>query len=472
MELSKKQRRYKIDMTQGPLFSGILMFIFPLIISNLLQQFYHAADIVIVGLSDEPDAIGAVGSSGSFLALIRNLFIGFSVGANVVIARNIGNRDKEAVSQSIHTSVLMSLIFGVIGATVGIAIARPVLVGMGYTGNILALAVRYSYIYLACMPFLSLTNFLAAILRAGGNSKTPLYVLTMTGILNILLNLFFVMVLKFSVEGVAIATATANLVSAVVLWIYIAKCEGEYTLSFKKLRINKRQFIDIARIGFPAGIQNALYSISNVIIQSSVVEVNNALTPQGSAYEPIIKGNSAANSIATFIFNALAATTTTASTFTAQNIGAKNYKRARLAFGYICLISSAVSILMVAPALLFRNPLLALYGVRDECDLLSSLSYYSASTRMLWMLPLMFVYAIMNACAGTIRGFGKSSTSAIITFFGTCVFRVAWIYTVFKHFKNLESIYVSFPISWFITCVFFIAVVFRLFKGKLENKKD
>ena len=459
----------KIDMTTGPMFVNIIRFMMPLILTNLLQHFYNAADMMIVELSSEPDAVGAVGSTSTFLSLITNLFIGFSVGANVVVAKNIGENDKESISRAVHTSICMSLLFGVIGSVLGIIFTRPVHVAMGFSGNLLELAVRYSYIYLICMPFLSMTNFLSSILRAQGDSKTTLYILTATGLLNILLNLFFVLALGLSVEGVAIATAIANLVSAIALWWYLMKKGGDCRISLKKLRIYRAQFAEISRIGFPAGIQNALFSVSNMLIQSSILQINNTLTPPGSEYAPVMKGNTAVANIESFIFNALAATTVTSSTVTAQNMGAKKCRRARTAFGYICFISTVIAVVMTGACILLRDPLLYLYGVKNAQDILSTLNYNTAITRIFWKWPGFFIYAIMNACAGTIRGLGKSSTSAIITFFGTCVFRIVWIYTAFKYFENLESIYISYPISWLITGIFFLVVLFILFDKKIKE---
>ena len=451
-------------MTTGPIFPKILAFIFPLILTNLLQQLYNAADIIIVGLSTEPDAVGAVGSPTAFLTLISNLFIGFSVGANVVVARYIGAGDEKKASQAVHTSICMSVLFGLLGCVVGIALARPILEGMGYTGKLLELALRYTYIYMACMPFIALTNFLAAILQALGNTKTMLYVLTGTGLLNVLLNLFFVVVVNFSVEGVAIATAIANIVSSCILLIYLNKKGEACAFSFKKLRMDRQCFTEIARIGFPAGIQNSMFSISNLIIQSSILQVNNILTPPGSAYAPIIKGNTATGSLENFIFSALGATTVTASAFTAQNVGAGNYTRVRRSLAQICAVSTVIAVVMSTAGMLFCEPLFALYEVEKAPDLLSTLAYDAAFKRMIWKWPAFFIYAIMNACAGSIRGMGKSGLSALINFFGTCLFRVLWIYTVFQKFQNLESIYISYPISWLITGISFIIVVFWLFR--------
>lgn len=467
---TKAKDKRQIDMTSGPLFINILKFILPLIATNLLQQLYQSADIMIVGLSSEPDAVGAIGSTGAFLALVRNVFIGLSVGANIVVARHIGAGDKEKTSRAVHTSICMSLLFGIVGAIVGIALTHPVLISMGYTENLLRLAANYSYIYLACMPFLSLTNFLAAILQAQGNTKITLYTLTATGVLNIILNLFFVKIVGLSVEGVAIATAVANLVSAVILWTYLVKKGEGCKIYFGKLRMHKEQFGDVFRVGFPAGIQSALFSVSNIIIQSSILQVNNAVTPNGSAYAPIIKGNSAATDIETFIFQALASTTVCGSAFTAQNVGAGNYRRVRRVLGELMLISIGIALIMSVGAMLLRDPLLALYGVKNGEDQLAAMTYSAAVTRIFWKWPAFFIYAAMNACAGMIRGLGKSSLSAVISIFTTCVFRVVWIYTVFKHFENLESVFISYPISWLLSVLIFLPLLFVLINRNIEKE--
>ena len=445
----------RLDMTSGPLFGNILRFILPLILTNLLQQFYHAADVMIVGLSSDLNAIGAVGATGTYLGLIRNIFIGFSVGASVVTARYIGAKDPTKTAQSVHTAICMGALFGVIGSVIGIIFTRPVLVMMGYSGTLLTLGARYSYIYLACMPFLSLTNFLSAILHAKGNTKISLYVLSGTGVLNILLNLFFVLVVGLSVEGVAISTAIANLVSAILLWVYLARNKDDCRIFFGKLRIKRDIFAEIARIGFPAGIQSALFSVSNILIQSSILEVNQALTPAGSAYDPVVKGSAAAGSIETFIFAALNSVTTTASTVTGQNVGKNDYRRVRKAFWLLCLVSAAITLIASGSCILFRRPLLALYGIKNSEETLAKIAYMAASTRIFCKWPTFVFYAFMNVCAGTLRGMGKSSTSAAISFVGTCVFRVIWIFTVFRAFENLESIFISYPVSWLLTGICF-----------------
>ena len=467
MQRIKKSAR--IDMTTGPILVNVLRFMLPLLATNLLQQLYHSADMMIVGLSPEPDAVGAIGSTGTYLGLIRNLFIGFSAGANIVIAKHIGAEDRVQTSMAVHTSICMSALFGIVGAAVGIAFTRPILVLMGISGNLLTLAVRYSYIYLACMPFLSLTNFLSAILNAQGNTKTPLTVLTATGLLNVGLNLLFVLGCGMSVEGVAIATAISNAASCCILWIYLGKKGDSCHIQLRELRISREQFADIAKIGFPAGIQNTMFSLSNLLIQSSIVQVNNALTPVGSAYEPVIKGHSAAISIESFVMSALGAVGTTASAFTAQNIGARNYRRVKKVFVEICLITAGSTLILTTPVILFREQLLALYGVKNSNDLLAQIAYTAAETLILYKWTMMIPFALMNACFGTIRGMGKSAFSAVIALVGTCAFRVVWILTVFRHFETLAAIYISYPISWVITGLFAFGVVLHLIRKKTNQ---
>lgn len=458
-----------IDMTNGPIFGKIIRFILPLIATNLLQHLYNAADMMIVGLSSDPDAVGAVGSTGSYLSLIVNLFMGFSTGVVVVVARYVGAKDSENTSRSVHTSILMGVMFGVIGGALGILFAKPIYRFMGYEDHLLELALRYSYIYLACMPFASLTNFLSGILRAKGDSKTPLYILSATGVLNILLNLFFVMVMGLSVEGVAIATAIANVASSIFLWRRLALDRDDCRVSFANLRMSRYHFGEIARIGFPAGIQNALFSLSNMIIQSSVLQVNNALTPVGSAYEPVIKGNAAASNVETFVFNALAAVTVTASTFTGQNVGIKDYRRVRKVLWQVTLISLVISIGMSGLIILLRNPLLMLYDVRPQGDILSQIAYDSAMKRVIYKWTPFFLYALMNAASGVLRGLGKSSTTAVVALIGTCILRVVWIYTVFRAFPTLEAIYLSYPISWILTGIAFYVIVLGYLKKKIRK---
>ena len=456
-------------MTSGAIIPNVLRFIFPLILTHLLQQLYHSADVAVAGLSSEPDAVGAIGSTGSYLALIRNLFIGFSVGSNVVISRSIGAGDKEDLSRSVHTSISMGLLFGVLGGLLGCAFAYPVFVGMGLSGKILTLAMRYAGIYLLCLPFTALTNFLIAVFHAKGDTQTPFRVLAGTGILNVLLNLLFVLGFGMAVEGVAIATAIAQAFSSVILWLYLSRKGEECSLSFRKLGFRKKQFLEIARVGFPAGLQNALFSISNLIISSSIIEMNTILTPKGSAYAPVLKASAAGTEIENFMFTTLSPLTTAASVFTARNVGAKNYKNLKKIFRSILLISAVMGAAM-ALAIPFRAPLLALFGVTRGTDELSQIAFAAAEARIFLKWSTFLFFASMNACSGTIRGLGKSTTAAIIALIGTCAFRLVWIYTVFEHVHTLEAIYISYPISWVLTgAVQFVFATAMIRKLEREN---
>ena len=470
MSLLAKSRG--MDMTTGPLFCKLLLFILPLMITNLLQMFYNAADIMIVGMSSEPDAVGAVGSGSPFQSLVVNLFIGFSLGTDVVVARSVGAGDREKTSRAVHTSICMSVIFGVIGGALGFALTKPVLAAMGNTGRLLELSAVYSYIYFICLPLMSLTNFLSAILRAKGDSGTPMFVLAGTGLLNVGLNLFFVLVVGLSVEGVAIATGIANGAAALIMWIILSKETDGCRVSFSKLRITGAEFGEVCRIGFPAGVQNAMFSISNMLIQSSILQVNNALTPAGSAYAPVVKGNAASQSIESFIFTALNAVTMSGGTFTSQNVGVGNYRRIKQALWTIAGIAGVLSVVATVLLALLRDPLLALYDVHNAPDVLSQLAYETAMKRILYKWTSFTLFALMNTAAGVLRGMGLSMRTAVISLIGTCAFRVAWIYTAFRIWPTLEIIYLSYGISWLLTGGAFFIMALVILNKRIQNTKD
>lgn len=459
-----------IDMTHGSILPKMIFFVLPMMATNLLQFLYNAADVMVAGLSSDPNAIGAVGSSGAYLSLIINIFIGFSVGADVVVARNIGAKDSERVSKSAHTAIFMSVLFGVLGSLVGILLARPMLLIMGYRGKLLLLALVYTCIYLLGLPFASLTNFLSAIMRAKGDTKTPMYVLAFTGLLNVLLNLLFVLALDMTVAGVAIATAASNLVSAVILFVLLTKETGDCKISLGKLRPSRAEFIEICHIGFPSGIQNAFFSISNMLIQSSLVRVDNMIAPPGSEYAPVIKGDSAASSIENFAFALMNPVSQAASTFVSQNVGIGDYRRVKKVFGISCILAVAVALSVSTLIIIFHAPLLELYGVKNASDFLSKTAYNTALTRLWFRCAPFFLISLMNTTAGILRGLGRSVTSAAISFAGTCIFRVVWIVTVFEYFKTLESIYVSYSITWILTTSTFLACIAYVLRKEIKNQ--
>ena len=459
MVLAKKKR--DLDLTEGPLLGKILLFVLPLMASNLLQTLYNAADMMIVGLSHEANAVGAIGTTGAFINMILNVFVGFSAGANVVVARHIGAKDEEAVSRTVHTAIFMSMIFGFVGMGLGFATSRPMMMLLGNRGNLLDLSVTYTYIYFAGVPFISLTNYLISILRAKGDTKTPLLVLMLSGLLNVALNLFFVLICHLSVEGVSLATVIANAASAIALLVILMRDKGPCRFSFKKLRIERHAFINILYIGVPAGIQGALFSISNMLIQSSIIRVNNGYGYDPNGYQPVVDGNAAAANLEGFVYTATNAICQAAITFTSQHLGAMKLHRIKRVMGTCYLVTFIIAAICSALLMLLHRPLLALYGVTNTSgDPMHDLAFHTALTRMLWIIIPYFLLAFMEVGGGIVRGLGKSITSTIVSLLGACLFRVVWISTAFNYVMNvstpengLVTIFLSYPISWILTAL-------------------
>ncbi len=457
--------------TEGKIFKKLILFVLPIIATNLLQTFYHAADMMVASLSSERNAVGAIGTTGSFLSMILNIFIGFSIGANVIVARKIGAKDGDGVRKAVHTALIMAVLFGGVGAGIGIALTRTVLTAMGNTGSLLELAIRYSYIYLLGVPFMALTNFLSAIFRAKGNAKLPLIVLSSTGIVNVLFNLFFVLVCGMSVEGVAIATAIANVLSVVVLLTKLCKEQDETAFSFRRLKMDKNAFKQILYVGLPAGIQGALFSLSNMLIQSSIVAVNHSVVPSGSDYQPVVNGNAAAGNLDSFVYTSINAVSQGVITFTSQNIGAEKPERVKPIMYNSCLITLIIGLVMSFSLIAFRHPLLSLYGVVEGAEgSLERIAFETANTRFWWIGAPYFLCGLMDNCSGVLRGMGKSMTSTIVSLIGACLLRVVWLVTVFPVFPTLEIIYISYPISWLLTMAIDFIIIRVLLKKLIKAK--
>ncbi len=458
----------KRNFTEGSIFDKLLYFVLPIVATNLLQMFYNAADMMVVSASSESNAVGAIGTTTSFVHLVVNLFIGFSVGANVVVARAVGANDRGRVQKAVHTSLLMALIFGVIGGAIGFFVAKPVLTAMGNSGNLLELAVTYTHVYFLGVPFLALTNYLSAIFRAKGDAKTPLVILAFSGVANVLLNLFFVLVVGMSVEGVALATSAANLLSFVLMLWRLSKDQDMATFSFRSLRIDKEAFGEIVRIGLPAGIQSALFSISNMLIQSSIVAVNNASVPVGTKYQPIVNGNAASGNLEGFIYTSMNAVYQGAVTFTGQNIGAEKPERVKPILYNCFLLTMIIGITVSAVILIFKTPLLSLYGVVKGAEgSLERLAYDSANLRLWMIAATYFVCGLMEDCSGVLRGLGKSLLSMVVVLVGTCLLRVVWILVAFPLKPTLEMIFICYPISWVLTGIASFIVIQVLLKKVL-----
>lgn len=462
----------KRDFTNGPILSRVIRFVLPLIATNLLQILYNTADMIVVGFSSEPDAVGAIGSCSALVHLLVNLFIGFSTGATVMVARHLGAKNEERVSATVHTAVLMSIIFGIACGAVGIAVSRPLLQLMGAEARLLELAHLYTKVYFAGIPFVSVTNYAISILRAKGDTKTPFIVLTAGGILNVGLNFFFVMAFDMSADGVALATVLSNVFSGTVLLLHLSRDSGPCRFSVRRLRFDRTAFGEILYVGLPAGVQSAMFSLSNIIIQSSILQVNNALCPLGSPYQPIIKGNTAATSLENFAFTVSNAMHQAALTFTSQNAGADRYDRVKRSFLICTLLTLLTSALFTLGLFFARDPLFALFDVRNGAvGTLEHMAYDAGYQRLVIHLLPFPIFAFMDVCNGTARGLKKSISSTLITLLGTCLLRIVWIATVFTAKQTLASIFISYPISWIATAAAQLTLVILVLRAHKKVKQ-
>ena len=471
----------KMDFTTGKIFLKFIWFTLPIILTNLLQVVYNIADMMVVSLSPEKNAVGAIGTTSSFVHLVTNLCIGVAVGANVVLARHIGAQDSVRAEKTVHTSVWLAGILGVICMAIGLAVSYPVLSLMGNRGDVLRLATVYAMVYFAGVPFLLLTNFLSAIFRAKGNAKLPLVVLSLSGIVNVVLNLFFVVIVGWSVEGVALATAISNVLSAVILAWKLTKETDETKLCFKKLKLDKQECKEMLYIGLPAGLQSALFSLSNMLIQSSVVRVNNSVLTEmyGGAfppdvYQPVVSGNASAQNLETFVYTSMNAVYQSAITVTSQNVGAKKPERLRNVVR--CAFVSTLIVALVMGGILFalKKPLLSMYGVVEGAEgSLEAVAMQTALTRLYFICIPYALAGWMEDWSGMLRGLGKSMVSTVISIFGAIIFRIVWIFTVFQAYPTLQSIFISYPISWILTGVIAhiaVQIYIRKFKKQCENE--
>ncbi|MBQ4053860.1 MAG: polysaccharide biosynthesis C-terminal domain-containing protein, partial [Clostridia bacterium] len=336
----------------------------------------------------------------------------------------------------------------------------------GATGNLIDLAVKYTYFYFAGVPFLALTNYLIAIFRAKGDSKTPLIVLSLAGLVNVGLNLLFVLAFDMSVEGVALATAIANLLSFVVLLVKL-RIDGDF--SFHRLKTDKKSLKDIVLIGLPAAIQGAIISFSNILIQSSIVTVNNNVCPPDSTYQPVVNGCAAGSNLSAFVYTAQNAVYQGVITFTSQNMGANKPKRVYSIIGICCLLSTAFGASLAVGIFLCRVPLLALYGVPvGAAGSLEAIAFDAATVQLSFVCLPYFLCGIMEVGSGALRGMGKSTLSMILMLVGSCVLRVVWLLTVFPFKQTLEMVYICYPVTWILTSIAMFICTFVILKKKVK----
>lgn len=440
-------KTYSMDMCEGPIFRKVVAFTVPLILSSLLQLLFNAADMIVAGRFAGKSALAAIGSTSSLINLLVNVFLGLSTGGNVLVARYFGSKRDRDVHETVHTSISIAFISGVILSVIGITFAPTLLVWMGTPEEILPLSVLYIRIYFAGMPMSMLYNFSAAILRAIGDTKRPLAYLTIAGAINAVCNVIFIVVFNMGVAGVATATILAQAISAVLTIRCLIASNESYKLELKKLHIYKDKLLQILRLGLPAGFQGAIFSISNVLIQSSV----------NSFGSDAMAGNTAASNLEGFVYVAMNAFHHTCLCFTSQNYGAKKIDRIRKVFFtcFGCVI--VVGLVTGGLSLLFGNQLLSLYAGENDKNVV----LYYGLKRMSIIMITYFTCGTMDTCVGAMRGLGYSILPMIVSLLGACGFRVLWIFTVFREVNTLECLYYSYPISWTLTtsvhliCFFF-----------------
>lgn len=453
MSVFKGRNRHNTDMLSGSLWDKILMFALPLAASSMLQQLFNSADVAVVGKFTGKQALAAVGSNGPVINLLVNFFVGISVGTNVVIARYIGSGNEKRANSAAHTAVLVSVICGFVIMALGLLVSPLILNLIGTPDDFIDLAVLYLRIYFCGMPFMMLYNFCSAIFRSKGDTKKPLIYLFVSGIVNVILNLIFVIVFKMGVAGVAIATVISNMISSVLMLRSLTKEEGAIKITLKNLKIDKRNLSEIIRVGMPAGIQGMVFSISNVCVLSGLNLLGTDVVSASSAaqnYENLIY----------FMSNSFAQATVT---FVSQNYGAGNLKRCKRAVLIGMGLSVIASLTMFAVFILFRTPLLGIYT--DDKEIIRI-----ASQRLAVVGGTHFMCGIMDNLSCCMRGLGYSLEPALISMAGACGLRVLWIYTVFKKVQTFAMLVAVYPISWFATAL--VLGIVCIYKFKVAEKKS
>ncbi len=437
---------HEMNMTEGNLFKKLIFFSIPVMISSVIQLLFNACDLIVVGNFAGNDSLAAVGSTTALINLLVNLFIGFSIGANVSTAKAIGGNDYDKCQRVVHTSMLFSVFSGIFLMIFGYFASGTCLKLMDTTDEALPKATIYLQIYFLGMVFNMVYNYGAAILRAVGETKKPLLFLFIAGIINIGLNLLFVIVFKMDVSGVALGTIISEGVSAFLVVECLVRKKGYVNLSFKKLKIHSKELKEIVLIGLPAGIQGALFSISNVFVQKAV---------NSFASTEIVAGNTASSNIESFVYSSMNALYQACLSFTSQNLGAGKIKNCKKILLYSLILVTIVGVVLGGGAVLLDRSLLSFYTQNEE-----ALKYGILRLKII-CLPY-FLCGIMDVIVGGLRGLEYSIVPMIVSIGGVCVFRLVWIYTIFNSYHDLSILYWSYPISWLITlsihllCYFFI----------------
>ena len=448
--------KYELDMCSGSILKKMLIFTLPLMLSSVLQLVFNAADVIIVGRFAGDNSLAAVGSNAALINLLTNLFIGLSIGANVIAARHYGADETKELSKTVHTSMLIGAVSGVFLTVIGVCFAKQLLELMKTPEEVLVLAADYLRIYFLGMPSLMLYNFGSALLRSVGDTKRPLFYLSAAGVINIILNLIFVVLFKLDVVGVAIATVVSETVSAVLIVRCLMRETGGIRLMLSELKLDKKKAAAIMRLRLPAGLQGVIFSLSNVVIQSSVNLFG----------ATVVAGNSAAQNLESFVYVAMNSFYQSAISFTSQNFGAKKYER--LTKILVCALACVVvtGLVLGYSGLLFGRQLLGLYTTGAE-------TIEAGLVRMKVIFSIYFLCGIMDVMVGGLRGIGYSIMPMIVSLVGACGIRLIWIATVFQipEYHTIKTIYLSYPVSWIITITAHV-VCYIIARKKLNSIRN
>ncbi len=446
-----------INMVSGPIFKNVISYTIPIIFTGILQLLFNAADLIVVGQFCGSISVAAVGATTSITNLIVNLFVGLSVGTGVAVAQAIGADNTQKVHRVVHTAIPTALVGGAILTVIGVAFSKTFLTWMSTPDDVLPLSALYMKIYFGGIVFMMIYNFCASILRAAGDTKSPLIFLTIAGFINVILNMIFVIFFDLNVAGVALATTISQGISAILVVIALLKRKDSCKLHLSQLRFYRDEFLQILKVGLPAGIQGSLFSISNVIIQSSVNSFGSA----------VVSGNAAALNIEGFIYIVLNAFHQTTLNFTGQNVGANNYRRAKKVFTICMICVFVIGIVLSFAMYIFGPQLLSIYITDSqeaiECGLV----------RISCLFIPYFLLGLMDVSGGGLRGMGVSVAPMIISVIGVCGFRIGWIYTIFQlpQFHTPEWLYHSYTISWGITFIAQTIAYFIIYNKRKKQKQ-
>ena len=446
----------EMDMTNGNIFKKIVVYAIPLVLTGILQLLYTAADLVICGMFGSPNSTAAISSTNSLISLIVNLFMGLSVGANVLMARCYGEKNKEKGQRVVYTAMVFSILVGVVVGTFGFFYSVYFLELMGTTSDVIHLSTQYLKIYFLGLPFMMIYNFGASILRATGDTRRPFIYLASSGLFNVLFNILFVVGFKMDVPGVALGTIISQMIACIFILIHLFKSNGFFHFKLSEIKLYAREAYEIARIGLPAGLQGVIFSLSNVLIQSSV----------NSLGTDVVGGNGAAGSLEGFVYISMNAIAQSCVAFVSANYGAKKKENIKSIVKYSIGLVLLMNLFIGSIILTFQHQLLNLYVHTDA-------AFEAGRQKLIILTTTYFLCGFMDVFANSLRGIGYSVLPMIVSLIGVCGIRVLWVFTVFptEAFNNIQGLAISYPISWIITSsVHLICFIIMFKKIKFNNR--